>query len=153
MCRGNNAISFKGAQSATTQQSSTGLNFIYTDNDSLAPTVAANLDAARTNAFFIVNSVHDLHYRYICRRLFLGLIIDNCLHRYGFTEVRPDLYFRQIRITMMFRFISPRSTSRRTILDWEVLGMIVLRSPSKMRMALIMLISLHLPSTSYLGAP
>ncbi|KAK0431442.1 Fungalysin metallopeptidase-domain-containing protein [Armillaria borealis] len=61
---GNNAISFKGTQSATTQQSSTGLNFIFTDNDSLAPTVDANLDAARTNAFFIVNSVHDLHYRY-----------------------------------------------------------------------------------------
>ena len=64
MFRGNNAIAFKGAQTATTTQSSTGLNFVFTQNPAQAPTVQANLDAARTNAFYIVNTVHDISYIY-----------------------------------------------------------------------------------------
>ncbi|KAJ8517459.1 hypothetical protein ONZ45_g5342 [Pleurotus djamor] len=61
---GNNAIAFKGTQSSVTSQSSSPLNFVFTQNPSAAPTTQANLDAARTNAFFVVNSVHDLSYRY-----------------------------------------------------------------------------------------
>lgn len=61
---GNNAIAFKGAQTATTSQSSTGLNFIFTQNPAQAPTAGQNLDAARTNAFYVVNTVHDISYRY-----------------------------------------------------------------------------------------
>ncbi|KAK7687007.1 hypothetical protein QCA50_009506 [Cerrena zonata] len=61
---GNNAISFKGAQTATTTQSSAGLNFVFTQNPAQAPTVQANLDAARTNAFYLVNTVHDISYKY-----------------------------------------------------------------------------------------
>ncbi|KAF8156604.1 Fungalysin metallopeptidase-domain-containing protein [Crassisporium funariophilum] len=61
---GNNVIAFKGAQTGVTTQSSTGLNFVFAQNPASAPTVQANLDAARVNAFYIVNSVHDLTYRY-----------------------------------------------------------------------------------------
>ncbi|KAI0075127.1 hypothetical protein K474DRAFT_1676603 [Panus rudis PR-1116 ss-1] len=61
---GNNAISFKGSQTATTTESSAGLNFIFTQNPNQAPTVQANLDAARTNAFYIVNTIHDISYKY-----------------------------------------------------------------------------------------
>ncbi|KAF8970317.1 Fungalysin metallopeptidase-domain-containing protein [Flammula alnicola] len=61
---GNNAVAFKGSQTAVTTQSSTGLNFIFTQNPAVAPTTQVNLDAARTNAFYIVNSIHDLTYRY-----------------------------------------------------------------------------------------
>ncbi|KAF5346161.1 hypothetical protein D9758_009964 [Tetrapyrgos nigripes] len=61
---GNNVIAYKGTQSATTQQSSSGLNFIYTQNPSASPTSAANLDAARVNAFYVVNTVHDIWYQY-----------------------------------------------------------------------------------------
>ncbi|KAF8970318.1 Fungalysin metallopeptidase-domain-containing protein [Flammula alnicola] len=61
---GNNAIAYKGSQSSTTSQSSTGLNFIYTQSPSTAPTTTANLNAARVNAFYVVNSIHDLTYRY-----------------------------------------------------------------------------------------
>jgi len=61
---GNNAIAFKGSQTSVTSQSSSGLNFIFTQDPNSAPTVQANLDAARTNAFYVVNSVHDLSYRY-----------------------------------------------------------------------------------------
>ncbi|KAF8067459.1 Fungalysin metallopeptidase-domain-containing protein [Lyophyllum atratum] len=61
---GNNAIAFKGTQTSVTTQSSTGLNFIFTQNPAQAPTVAVNLDAARTNAFYLVNSIHDLTYKY-----------------------------------------------------------------------------------------
>ncbi|PBK88815.1 hypothetical protein ARMGADRAFT_1033793 [Armillaria gallica] len=52
------ATDFVSRHSPTTQQSSTSLNFTYTDNDSLAPTIAANPNAARTNTFYIVNGVH-----------------------------------------------------------------------------------------------
>ncbi|KAF8172673.1 Fungalysin metallopeptidase-domain-containing protein [Pholiota molesta] len=61
---GNNAISFKGAQTATTSESSPGLNFAFVQDPTLAPTAQANLDAARTNAFYVVNTMHDLTYKY-----------------------------------------------------------------------------------------
>ncbi|KAK7038838.1 hypothetical protein VNI00_010468 [Paramarasmius palmivorus] len=61
---GNNVITFKGAQTATTSQSSAGLNFIFVQNPNVAPTTQVNVDAARTNAFYIVNTMHDLWYRY-----------------------------------------------------------------------------------------
>lgn len=64
MCSGNNAISFKGAQTNTTSQSSAPLNFIFTQNPAQGPTVAVNVDAARVNAFYVVNNVHDITYVY-----------------------------------------------------------------------------------------
>ncbi|KAF9488922.1 hypothetical protein BDN71DRAFT_1484991 [Pleurotus eryngii] len=61
---GNNAIAFKGSQTSVTGQSSATDNFIFTQSATTAPTTQANLDAARTNAFYIVNSVHDIAYKY-----------------------------------------------------------------------------------------
>ncbi|KAF9556775.1 hypothetical protein CPC08DRAFT_764997 [Agrocybe pediades] len=61
---GNNAIAFKANQAATTSQSSDGLNFIFTQDPNQDPTVQTNLDAARVNAFYVVNTMHDLTYRY-----------------------------------------------------------------------------------------
>ncbi|KAJ7477392.1 Fungalysin metallopeptidase-domain-containing protein [Mycena latifolia] len=61
---GNNAVSFKGATTATTAQSATGLVFNYPQSATTAPTTTANVNAARVNAFYIVNSIHDLSYRY-----------------------------------------------------------------------------------------
>ncbi|KAJ7260117.1 Fungalysin metallopeptidase-domain-containing protein [Mycena rebaudengoi] len=61
---GNNAIAFKGAQTATTAQSGTGLVFIYPQSATTAPTTTPNVNAACVNAFYIVNTVHDLAYRY-----------------------------------------------------------------------------------------
>ncbi|KAJ6448194.1 Fungalysin metallopeptidase-domain-containing protein [Mycena sanguinolenta] len=61
---GNNAVSFKGAQTATTAESAAGLVFNYPQNAATAPTTAANVDAARVNAFYLVNTVHDFSYRY-----------------------------------------------------------------------------------------
>ncbi|KAH9477345.1 Extracellular metalloproteinase MEP [Psilocybe cubensis] len=61
---GNNAVAFKGSQSSVTTQSSSPQNFIFTQNPANAPTTQANLDAARTNAFYVVNTVHDVTYRY-----------------------------------------------------------------------------------------
>ncbi|KAI3612837.1 putative extracellular elastinolytic metalloproteinase precursor, partial [Moniliophthora roreri] len=59
---GNNVIAYKDSQSATTSQSSSGLNFIYTYDPSVAPTSGQNLDAARTNAFYVINAYHDTLY-------------------------------------------------------------------------------------------
>ncbi|KAH8989253.1 Fungalysin metallopeptidase-domain-containing protein [Lactarius akahatsu] len=59
---GNNVFAAKGT--TATSQSSATLNFIYTQNAAQAPTVAVNIAAAVVNAFYIVNSVHDLTYRY-----------------------------------------------------------------------------------------
>ncbi|KAI0069746.1 hypothetical protein K474DRAFT_992389 [Panus rudis PR-1116 ss-1] len=60
---GNNVISYKSTTSNTSPQSSSG-QFIYTQNPSQAPTTSANLNAARVNAFYIVNTVHDISYKY-----------------------------------------------------------------------------------------
>lgn len=59
---GNNVASFKGRQA--TQESSGGLNFNAEYKDTLDPTNPVNLDAARTNAFFVMNVMHDFSYRY-----------------------------------------------------------------------------------------
>ncbi|KAF9008256.1 Fungalysin metallopeptidase-domain-containing protein [Cyathus striatus] len=61
---GNNVIAYKSSTSGTTSQSSATLNFVYTQNPSNAPTTTDNINAARVNAFYIVNSIHDLSYRY-----------------------------------------------------------------------------------------
>ncbi|KAF7333887.1 hypothetical protein MSAN_02401300 [Mycena sanguinolenta] len=54
---GNNAISFKGAQTATTTESVAGLISNYPQNAGTAPTTTADVDGARVNAFYIVNTL------------------------------------------------------------------------------------------------
>ncbi|EIM81848.1 uncharacterized protein STEHIDRAFT_103213 [Stereum hirsutum FP-91666 SS1] len=62
---GNNAIAFKTSQTTgTTSQSSSGLNFIYVQDATTAPTTAVNVHAATTNAFYVVNTIHDVSYKY-----------------------------------------------------------------------------------------
>ncbi|CAA7257428.1 unnamed protein product [Cyclocybe aegerita] len=61
---GNNALVFKTSASFTSSQTSDELNFEYVQDPSAAPTVQVNVDAARVNAFYVVNSIHDLTYRY-----------------------------------------------------------------------------------------
>ncbi|TBU38083.1 Fungalysin metallopeptidase-domain-containing protein [Dichomitus squalens] len=61
---GNNAIAYKGDTSNTTQQSSSGQNFVFTQDPDADPTTQENLDAARTNGFYVVNTVHDISYIY-----------------------------------------------------------------------------------------
>ena len=39
-------------------------SFIYTSDPSQAPTVTANVNAAIVNAFYVVNSIHDISYLY-----------------------------------------------------------------------------------------
>lgn len=59
---GNNVLAFKG-QSVTAQTTS-GLNFNDKYDDTLDPTDATNLNAARVNGFYILNVMHDFSYRY-----------------------------------------------------------------------------------------
>ncbi|KAF7761342.1 hypothetical protein Agabi119p4_9334 [Agaricus bisporus var. burnettii] len=62
---GNNAIVFKDASTdSLTTASSEPLNFIYKQDPTIQPTEQVNVDAARTNAFYLVNTVHDIMYRY-----------------------------------------------------------------------------------------
>ncbi|KAG7094654.1 hypothetical protein E1B28_005477 [Marasmius oreades] len=61
---GNNVITYKGATTATTKQSSSGLVFDYTYSPGVGPTEGANLDASRTNAFYLINAYHDTLYQY-----------------------------------------------------------------------------------------
>ncbi|KAL1947182.1 hypothetical protein VTO73DRAFT_14143 [Trametes versicolor] len=61
---GNNVVTFKGLQANTTTESSAVLNFISQQDPTQAPTAQVNIDAARTNAFYIVNIVHDISYIY-----------------------------------------------------------------------------------------
>lgn len=83
---GNNVVAYKGSQSKTASQSSSGLNFIYTQNPANAPTTSANLNAAITNAFYIVNSVHDLSYRYVGHFTSCLRYEGADLRQQGFTE-------------------------------------------------------------------
>lgn len=57
-------VAYKSSRNATTSQSSAGLNFNYSYNTTQAPTVQVNVDAARVNAFYTINTVHDFAYRY-----------------------------------------------------------------------------------------
>ncbi|CUA71508.1 hypothetical protein RSOLAG22IIIB_09638 [Rhizoctonia solani] len=61
---GNNVIAFKSTTSATTSQSSATNNYDYAYNSAVAPTTSPNVDAARTNAFYTANMIHDFTYRY-----------------------------------------------------------------------------------------
>ncbi|ESK83701.1 putative extracellular elastinolytic metalloproteinase precursor [Moniliophthora roreri MCA 2997] len=61
---GNNVLSFKATRSAVTTQSADGLVFDYEYNDSLTPIEGDNVDASRTQAFYLGNKVHDVLYKY-----------------------------------------------------------------------------------------
>ncbi len=62
---GNNVITFVGAPQFTTTQSSATLNFNYVQDPTRDPdALQANIDAARVNTFYIVNTVHDISYLY-----------------------------------------------------------------------------------------
>ena len=63
-CSGNNAIAFKSSQTATTAESGADLDFEFVQDPTQAPTVTVNVNAARVNAFYIVNSIHDISYQY-----------------------------------------------------------------------------------------
>ncbi|TFK20579.1 metalloprotease [Coprinopsis marcescibilis] len=62
---GNNVIAYKSSQSTgLTSQSAAGPTFDYAYDDRNAPATTVNLDSARVNAFYIINSIHDIAYRY-----------------------------------------------------------------------------------------
>ncbi|KAF8886799.1 Fungalysin metallopeptidase-domain-containing protein [Infundibulicybe gibba] len=67
---GNNVIAFKKSvdfwtrrkEVVTTPESSAGLVFNYTYVDTSDPKI--NLNATRTNAFYVINTMHDIAYKY-----------------------------------------------------------------------------------------
>ncbi|KAJ7282429.1 Fungalysin metallopeptidase-domain-containing protein [Mycena rebaudengoi] len=62
---GNNAISFQGnAATGRIPQTNDGLVFEYVQDPAQEPSVAVNVGAAVVNNFYIVNTVHDITYRY-----------------------------------------------------------------------------------------
>ncbi|KAH9912689.1 Fungalysin metallopeptidase-domain-containing protein [Epithele typhae] len=62
--QGNNVISYKSSQSSTTSQSASDLLFDYPVDTSAQPTTTGNVNAARVNTFYVVNTVHDVTYKY-----------------------------------------------------------------------------------------
>ncbi|KAF7301728.1 Extracellular metalloproteinase mep [Mycena indigotica] len=61
---GNNAISYKSSQSTGTAAETSAGVYSYIQNPAQAPTVTANVKAAIVNNFYLVNSIHDITYRY-----------------------------------------------------------------------------------------
>ncbi|KAF9261307.1 hypothetical protein L218DRAFT_1046845 [Marasmius fiardii PR-910] len=61
---GNNVVAYIGDSTNTTSQSSDGLVFDYTYDTSKEPGDDPNPDAARTNAFYLINAYHDTLYQY-----------------------------------------------------------------------------------------
>lgn len=56
-------VAYKSSQSSTSPTSSTGV-FDYPWTASAAPATTNNLHAARVNAFYLINKLHDIYYRY-----------------------------------------------------------------------------------------
>ncbi|KAK7055769.1 extracellular metallo proteinase mep [Favolaschia claudopus] len=61
---GNNVLTYKTSTSNTSPATGDGLVFEYVQNPSVAPTTTVNVNAARVNNFYLVNSIHDITYRY-----------------------------------------------------------------------------------------
>ncbi|KAH8978807.1 Fungalysin metallopeptidase-domain-containing protein [Lactarius hatsudake] len=62
---GNNAIAYKGSQLINvTVETSAVLNFIYDVDLTQDPSSGTNIQAATTNAFYVVNTFHDFTYKY-----------------------------------------------------------------------------------------
>ncbi|KAJ7289420.1 Fungalysin metallopeptidase-domain-containing protein [Mycena rebaudengoi] len=62
---GNNVISYKTSQTTgAAAQSADNLTFVYVQDEAQQPTVEVNVAAAIVNNFYIINSVHDILYRY-----------------------------------------------------------------------------------------
>ena len=61
---GNNAEAFNIIEANATIQSGANLTFVFVPDFTEDPTVQVNLDAARTNAFYLANKMHDISYRY-----------------------------------------------------------------------------------------
>ncbi|KAJ7461624.1 Fungalysin metallopeptidase-domain-containing protein [Mycena latifolia] len=62
---GNNAlVYYDQTLTNTTVQSAPGLVFNYTQDPSISPSEKMNPDAARTNVFYILNTMHDMAYKY-----------------------------------------------------------------------------------------
>ncbi|KAF8886764.1 Fungalysin metallopeptidase-domain-containing protein [Infundibulicybe gibba] len=63
---GNNILAFKNklGTSFVARETRPGLVFDYTFVDTLDPEFGKNVDAARTNAFYIMNAMHDIAYKY-----------------------------------------------------------------------------------------
>jgi len=59
---GNNVVAAVGKR--VSNQTSAGLNFNVKYDDTKDPTDPSNIQAATTNAFYIINTVHDFTYRY-----------------------------------------------------------------------------------------
>lgn len=61
---GNNVLTAKTSVDNVSRQSSAGLNFNFQFDDAQDPETQENIRAARVNAFFIINTVHDVTHRY-----------------------------------------------------------------------------------------
>lgn len=61
---GNNAVAFKSSQTSTTSESASGDVFDFPPDFTTAPTTAANVNTGRVNTFYVVNTVHDVSYKY-----------------------------------------------------------------------------------------
>ena len=59
---GNNVVAFRGQ--TLVAQSAAGLVFNSKYDDAQQPNTQSNIQAAVTNAFFVINSLHDVTYRY-----------------------------------------------------------------------------------------
>ncbi|TFK18964.1 metallo proteinase 10 [Coprinopsis marcescibilis] len=59
---GNNALSVRGQELGVATNGEQ--NFLAAYDDTLAPTDRSNIEASKTNAFYILNVLHDVTYRY-----------------------------------------------------------------------------------------
>ncbi|KAF7375384.1 Extracellular metalloproteinase mep [Mycena sanguinolenta] len=61
---GNNVLTYKTTTTNTSPETDADLVFEYTQDPTVSPTTAVNVNAARVNNFYLVNSIHDITYRY-----------------------------------------------------------------------------------------
>lgn len=69
-------MSYKDPTPDTTKQSSAGQVFSYSYDTSIDPTSGQNVDAARVNNFFLVNTIHDVRRPLVLDNFILNSILD-----------------------------------------------------------------------------
>ncbi|KAG2003700.1 extracellular elastinolytic metalloproteinase [Coprinopsis cinerea AmutBmut pab1-1] len=101
---GNNVIAFRGQEVGT--QTSRGLNFNARYDDRRNPNNRQNIEAAKTNAFYIINSLHDVTYRYGFTERAFNFQVNN-FGRGGRGNDRVEISVQDARGTNNAQFATP----------------------------------------------
>lgn len=116
MTRGNNVFAWKGFTTNLTVQSAEE-TFDYAYDPLRAPNVTANVNAARTNAFYVANAVHDFAYRYGFTEEAFNFQNDN-FGKGGLGNDRVNISVQDSSSVNNANFLAPPEYAQAILLYW-----------------------------------